>query len=346
MFKKSLALTGLGVLGLGIGSVAHASPDLSGYFDTSLIAVKNKETIYRQQHLNLMLQHTQGIFKFMSEIEFEDATDIDYGDNGPFDHSTGAESARGRVFAERAYGEMNFSKQFNLRVGQQLHTSYYYLNHYPSLTTNYTDPLMKKMIFNWNMRGMLAFGEWNGLYYDAWTARGPVAKSGDIANKNLDNESGQDYGGKIGYTFNIPMGEFSLNLMAAKYSRESGVKADKSSGIELHGNVGKFSLLAEYGKRKQEDSSKTANAYYAIGSYSLDLGDHGELLPFFMYDNYRGDHDGTMLSQSRYALGLTYRPIPTISVKAEYVDMPKHTEDGANVLKSNQASLTFVYFYN
>lgn len=367
-FKKLLltcAIAGTSYSALATG------PDLSGYFDVAMISPKGKSTYYHQQHLNLLMQHQVDKFKFFTELEFEDTPNIDYG--RVYSAKSGGvpgapDSGKGRLFIERAYGEMAITRNDSMRMGQLLTPTYYYLNHYPSIIVNYTNPLTLKTIFNYNEMGVQFFGEKGGFRYDIWTGKGPT--STDTA----QNESGTDYGGKLSYSMHTKKYDLTIAAIAASYAMGdnpnsptdvNGVatatnanlkKSNMAMGLEAVLNYEDFTLWTEYGTRDMKDSfgytpttgahankdsisgSNKMTAYYAIASYVIPVGKKAaELMPWIMIDGlkYKDGFDKVVESKAiqRTTFGLTYRPVPTITWKLEY------TNGGSYKPKNSDGSL-------
>jgi hypothetical protein len=356
---KNLLLSSV-IAGTSLSAFA-AGPDISGYFDVAFLAPKEKSSYFHQQHLNLILQHQVDKYKFFAELEFEDTPNIDYG-RVPVDGAISG--GKGRLFVERAYGEYSYSQYLNLRMGQMLTPTNYYLNHYPSIIVNYTNPLTLKTIFNYNEMGVQVFGEGSGFRYDAWTGKGPNTTK----DTPEQNESGTNFGGKLSYTYDTKDLDMTVALIGASYSlgnhpaqTANAKKADMAMGAELTLSYKGFTLWSEYGTRDLKDKTTTLKnsmtGYYAIGSYTLSLGSQGELIPFVMVDGlkYKEAADDLEARQiSRTILGFAYRPVPTITWKLEYENggsyRPK--KDGALVhiadanYVEDRVVAQFVYFYN
>ncbi len=352
---KKLLLTAA-IAGTNLSAFA-AGPDISGYFDMAMVAPKGKSTYYRQQHLNLIMQHQMNKFKFFSELEFEDAPDLDIG------RTTGAlGDGRGRLFMERAYGEVALSSNDSLRMGQMLAPTHYYLNHYPSVIVNYTNPLTFKTIFTYNELGIMLLGVRNGFQYNVWTGKGPVVAG-------AENESGDNFGAKLGYTYSSKSLEWSLNFLGESYylgdnaSNGMAKKSDMALGAEFIMTYDHFTLWSEFGTRDMKATTATnknkMTAYYLQGSYAVDLQSHGELIPFLMLDGYKQkETTGNVEAKAiqRTTVGLNYRPIPTISWKLEYVNggsykpqdatTGKLAKAGGGQVVEDKVTAQFIYFYN
>jgi hypothetical protein len=215
--------------------------------------------------------------------------------------------------------------------------------------------------------GVQVFGEGSGFRYDAWTGRGP--NTNDTSKEQ--NESGTNIGGKLSYSYDSKDLDMTFAVIGASYSlgnhpanhAANAKKADMAMGAELTLSYKGFTLWSEYGTRDMKDSTDTLKnsmtGYYAIGSYTLGLGSHGELIPFVMVDGLKykeavvGELDAKQIS--RTILGLSYRPVPTITWKLEYENggsyRPKNADGSLfHIADSNYVEdrvvAQFVYFYN
>lgn len=340
MFKFVSAVLSVFLVGCLLPTTSNAALDVSGYFDMELIHPKNTRPYFRQHHLNLLLQHSVENYKFFAEIEFEDAVDLNYGMTPVKDDST--KTKTGRLYMERAYGEVSWSPLANLKVGQMLHTTYYYLNHYPSLTVNFTDPATRKTLFDYNNKGALLWGEYDNFYYDVWTGRGPA-----VADNTAKNEYGMNWGAKLAYTLGLGGNskKATFAFLTAEYSNGPDLGVDRSFAGEIILNWDKFTLTSEFGTRTDDIAANVENVGYAIGSYSFDLANGAEIIPFVMYDSYI--KSSYVEAKTRNAIGVNYKPNPLISVKAEYLTVNSYKSTATTTVDSdNQAALVFVYFYN
>lgn len=359
---KKLLLTAA-IAGSSLSAFA-TGPDISGYFDVAFLAPKDKSTYFHQQHLNLLLQHQVDRFKFFTELEFEDTPNIDYGRVPGKDGGT-VDAGKGRLFMERAYGEMALTKTDSIRMGQILTPTHYNLNHYPSIIVNYTNPLTLKTIFNYNEMGVQLFGEQKGFRYDLWTGKGPTPGKNDIEN----HESGTNYGGKLSYSYHSKKVEWTAAIIGASYSLgdkpANGAKAhgsDIAMGAEFNMTYDAFTLWSDYGTRDMKSSTTTnknkLTGYYVQGSYAIGLGKHGEFIPFIMFDGLKQKEAANEIEAraiKRTTLGFAYRPVPTITWKLEYNKSGSYRPvkaDGSLIklgdvnMIEDKVVAQFVYFYN
>lgn len=329
------------LLGLLGPAMAQAAPDLSGYFDIEYISPNSGSTrpYFRQHHVNLMLQQSVKNYSFFAEIEFEDATDMNYGRTPVLNDAT--KSKTGRLYMERAYGEAVFHPLAHVRAGQMLHTSMYLQNHYPSLTSNFTDPATRKTLFDYNVNGLMVWGESNGFYYDAWTGRGPA-----VADNTAENEAGMNWGAKFAYTLGSGEHTATFAILTAEYANKLNFGVDKSMGYEMALNWGKFGLTSEFGSRTDDiTSANSIDAGYLIGTYHHELSEGAELIPFMMYDTSKTKNQEA--AKTRLALGVTYKPNAAVTTKLEYLSTPEYKSTSTTtVAKESQLAAAFIYFYN
>ena len=338
MFKFVSAVLSVFLVGCLLPTTSNAALDVSGYFDMELIHPKNTRPYFRQHHVNLLLQHSVENYKFFAEVEFEDAVDLDYG-RTPINND-GTKNKTGRLYMERAYGEVSWGPLANLKMGQMLHTTYYYLNHYPSLTVNFTDPATRKTLFDYNIKGAIFWGEYKDFYYDVWTGRGPVA-----ADNTAKNDYGMNWGAKVAYTVGSGNKKATFAVLTAEYSNGPDLGVDRSVAGEIILNWNKFTLTSEFGTRTDDIALNTENVGYAIGSYSFDLANGAEISPFLMYDSYI--KSSFVEAKTRNSIGLNYKPNALVSVKAEYLTINSYKSTATTTVDSdNQAALAFIYFYN
>ncbi len=334
--------------------------NIGGYFDMEYVSVSKQDPYFRQHHLNLLLDHEIENYKFFTEIEFEDAVDLDYG-RTPTKTANGNNTRTGRLFIERAWAQIHFNKLLNIRLGQMLHDSLFLQNHYPSIYTAFTDPSTKKQIFNYNIKGIRAFGEiFSGLSYSFWTGRGPI-----VADDTTNHENGVDWGGKLNYSGDFNTGDFELGLLFGNYNTggPSSHNFEKAMGLELNFNYQNLTLWMEYGLRSENKNSqgtytlssiekpkKDISAYYFLMSYNFELNSNGEISPYILYDSYKKDGDPDR--QNRFAFGVNYRPISVISTKLEYLHKNSYDKMGSSPTNStyvknvDQIAVALIYFYN
>jgi len=342
----------------------QAATSISGYFDMEMFKKKDKAPTYRQHHMNLMMQHEVDIYKFFTEVEFEDATDMNWGNKQSQSPSTGYAkgdfakgSVQGRLFVERAWAEANFSKYFSLRMGQMLHGSLFYQNHYPSIALYTGKQFTRKTIFGRNILGLRITGNLGmGISYQLWNGKD---------NNAVTNEGN---GAKLAWAGMLGQASVSTGVQMAKYNGTANAVDQDALGFEASVDAMGFGLWFEYGTRKMNNDTvkfSTARAAEAktmdiLLSYTMDMEEMGEFVPFFMYSTHEGTgfQKGDVTADSYYTdkkemiFGVNYRPLPTITWKLQYKNQPKTTSyDNTDTLNkgavdSNEVALAFVYFYN
>lgn len=341
-FKKLLV-----IIPFVFSLAAFAEVDISGYFDMEYVTkhgdATNKNPQWRQHHLNLMMEHSVEIYKFFAEIEFEDATELEASDGGNAE-------GHGKLFVERAWADADLFPFLKVRVGQMLNSTLYQQNHYPSIIVNFTRPAIVKKVFDGAYEGMKLYGNLPlNFSYNLWTERAPKKRNDS---NTIENNDGANLGAKVSYLLNIP----SLDLTAdfgvlwAEYKKSSTVTSahwtQASKGFEANINWNNFTLWTEYGTRNDKlVNNNIIKAYYLIASYAFETA-KGEFIPFVMYDNYRKNGD-SLDAKVNKGFGVTFRPIPTLSLKTEYLMSDEYTNtSNVKVKNGNQLAFALVYFYN
>ncbi|MCM2279801.1 MAG: hypothetical protein NDJ89_17135 [Oligoflexia bacterium] len=272
-------------------------------------------------HVSLILQHEISVFKFFNELEFEHVGDGVLLEDG---------AGNGDIVIERAWAQVDGGEHFRLKLGKELVPTVWWIYHYPNLSMQVSRPLMMKKIFRFQNTGLLASGDiLAGFTYDAW-----VSNSNLTATNETDREL--DYGGKLSWAGELPEGQLSLGVLAGHYN-----DADRKRnpwGFDANVSWENFLLWAEYHK------NETRKGYYGVLSYGLPAGAEGVLSPFVFHDSYTDEADSATRGEAkkRLAVGVNYKPIPTIALKSELI----RTFKAGNSVQETGLNLGFVYFFN
>ncbi|MFQ5456456.1 MAG: hypothetical protein ACE5EA_09700 [Nitrospirota bacterium] len=300
----------------GLGSLA----EVSGYFDIEFQATdkKNDKTAFRQHHVSIFITKEINRWNFFSEIEFEDAPQF------AGDGTQAGLEGKGEVLVERVWLEYNRSDLINLRTGVMLIPTYWGVNHYPSFTLSTSRPLIVKKVFPFQIVGAMLHGirYFNdlGIEYNLYTGNGDSDFQGQ-----KDPNNNKAVGLKL--TTHIPLNLFETFNIAAHYYKDKlkdGQDQDVYGG-ELLIDKHPFSLLAEYAYA--DIGGKTG--FYIQPSMNLTK----RVIGFYRYDKRDVDSAKDDKSdQKQHTLGVTFRPIPDISLKAEYfrVEPDDSTKDEYN----------------
>lgn len=345
IFKQDFKMLRHLILSLILVSIssANAEVDISGYLDMEYLSKVDggSEPEFDQHHISVILQHESDIFKALTELEWEHAARIAAEDGG-------TASGDGIVVVERAWGDINFSQLLNLRLGVILNSTIYQQNHFPSIVVNLTRPQIVKNIFDGSYEGIKLYGKvQSGFNYDAWVTRDPKQRNGGSADTE---HAGTSIGSRLGFSRKINR-DFNLNtgLLWANYATSSGtdttIDIENAIGFEAEVNYKNFTLWTEYGERKNNSNSLNNQlGTYSILSYSYYKG-MKEIIPYFMYDRYR-KNSSSEEAIVRTGLGLTYRPIPTITFKSEYLTTSEYETSTSTVESAKQLGFAFIYFFN
>ena len=321
----------------------YAEVDISGYVDMEYLSPidGNSEPEFDQHHISIIFQHETDIYKVLTELEWEHAASISASDGGNA-------SGDGKIVVERAWGDINLSRKFNIRMGVILNSTIYQQNHFPSIVVNLTRPQMVKKIFDGSYEGLKFYGFLGENFnYDAWLTKDPKQRNGG----SVETEhSGTSVGSRVGFNYKFNR-DFYVNtsLLFANFNTTSPTDVEETTtetatGIEAEIVYNNITLWTEYGERKNPDATiNNQRGLYAILSYSHYVGNN-EFIPFFMYDSYR-NHSESKEDIVRTGLGLTFRPRHNISFKSEYLQTSSYETTSTTVDSAQQLGFAFVYFF-
>ncbi|MDF1667647.1 MAG: hypothetical protein P1V97_38270, partial [Planctomycetota bacterium] len=200
---------------------------ISGYYDFEYSdATRGSRESFRQHHVSIFLSRKLGEFRFFTEIEFEDATNIKGNGDGTFNESDG------EVKVETAWGQWEPKDWFKVRAGFFLIPHWYHINHFPYLTNTTLRPNFIRRIVPFQTNGVMIHGTYFfensgtenlsdfGLTYYAYVGNGRTSNPGkgdDDHNKNL--------GGRV--VFHLPRPDWirKLNLGFGTYIEDDSSKA-------------------------------------------------------------------------------------------------------------------------
>lgn len=322
---------------------ANAEVDISGYIDMEYLSPldSQSEPEFDQHHISIIFQHETDIYKVLAELEWEHAAKIEAS-------AGGNASGDGAVIVERAWGDINLSRYFNVRMGVILNSTIYQQNHFPSIVVNLTRPQMVKKIFDGSYEGIKIYGDLaKSFNYDMWVTRDPKQRSGgSTATEHTGTSVGSRLGFKHKYStdFAINTGILWANFNTTNSNDDTSTTIENSLGFEAEINFKNFTLWAEYGERKNPDISENSQrGFYSILSYSHFSG-LNEFIPFLMYDSYRKNNQSEE-AINRTGLGLTFRPRHNISFKSEYLQTSSYKTSTTTIDSAQQLGFAFVYFF-
>jgi hypothetical protein len=306
--------------------------DISGYL--SFRQLQDEEPgsrdTFREYAASVFFSKTVRKWRFHSELNVEKAPHFD---------EDGLKFGPEKLEAHLHTGWVNYAFQDSLqaRAGFLFVPTYWRTHRYQSLTLTVEDPLIDRRIFPTGLSGAMAHGSWysgdGGISYSVFG--GVVPRRAAIAeelhrdevkveeekHEELEYEKGRptSQGGTL--LFHVPTGnrlrtaDFGVQLMRQSYSDG---KSQNIFGFESRLELGPASLLAEFahGSLRREDGKRLyfKEGFYIQPSYRL----HPKLFAVYRYDVLTADNRMDEGAFRRQTFGITFRPIPNLSLKASY----------------------------
>jgi len=280
----------------------EAEPTLNGYYDFEYLVDNEPGTpsTFRQHHLTIFVGAHRGPWRLLSEVEFEDGTEIE-GDGTSV-------NGKGAVKAENAWLERVVSDVLTVRTGKFLLPQYWNVNHYPNIVLSTNRPLMVRDVFPIDTTGVMAFGNrYRGRLGATWNA---YVGNGDTTGATDDNNN-KAAGGRL----TLHLAELwaplvRMDVGGAVHSERAGSGATRDAmdvwGVDAQFNSRIVEVLFEYARRNADQPHE--------GLYvqpSVKVADTVRL--FYRYDWL----DMGVLNQTRHTGGVNVQPRPDLAVKVE-----------------------------
>jgi hypothetical protein len=273
---------------------------------------------FREYSASLFLSKTVGRWRIHSEFNADTAAEYDSDGIHLFPKRPSLS-----VKLDSTFVNYNLRDWFQVQTGFLFIPTYWRTHRYQSTTLTVDEPLMDQVVFPTALKGGALYGDkyWGdgGVSYIAYG--GVDQQSQLIENiQAIQTERAQVVGGKL--TFHVPTRRFFSTFDVAAHRLHRGVgsdnKPDEIYGVELHVGKGQFEVLGEFAHASMDigkgDRSYIRQGYYIQPSYRITQ----QLFAVFRYNNL--NRDSRYADQSRLATqsaGLTYRPIPSVSLKIE-----------------------------
>ena len=303
---------------------APASPsfplDVAGYINFRYVNddAFQEHDFYRDYSASLFLSKTVGRWRF--HAEFNADTAAEYDSNGiHLIHRLPSLS----VTLDNAFVNYNARDWLQLQAGLLFIPTYWRTHRYQSTTLTVDEPLIDQTVFPTALKGIELYGDryWGGggvsyIVYGGVDQQPEFQENTEV----VEIESARTVGGKL--TLHVPSRQFFDTFDVAvqrlhRVGRDDG-KPDEIYGIELKLSKSRYELLGEFAHDSMDvvDGVRTyiRQGYYIQPSYRITP----KLFAVVRYD--RLDRDSRFADQSslaRQSAGLTYRPIPAISLKIE-----------------------------
>ncbi len=353
-----------------LGSAQARALDVFGYFqfdslNTTSEGVKSADPTPKQGNFSpsfvtLMMQHEESIYKFFTEIEFQNGAEhTEAPAGGTVDTTPG-----GEIVVERAYAEMHFHPNLNVVVGKSLSPTLWKANHYPSIVLPVTEPMIvTKETWTGGYTGAMLYGDIGaGFSYKFWFDRGTSSPNGSNAGHN----AGYSRYWQFGYDTKFNGGTVAVGVQSGtrEHTDTTLLKSYETSPVDLNVNLtlGQFGLWAEY-MGGDGSNSKADSGMYAVASYTFSTKNSEKWIPFVLFDQYQQDKaagvaadltNGTTGSNNtafaNFGVGVNYKPSASITHKLEYYtqqNAPKSYNQGEGFANGDsQINYQFVFFYN
>jgi hypothetical protein len=293
--------------------------DVAGYVSFSYINddALQEHDFSRDYSASLFVSKTIGRWRFHSEFNAETAPEYDSDGIHLFPR-------RPSLSVKLDSGFVNFNAHDWLQVqaGLLFIPTYWRTHRYQSTTLTVDEPLIDQTIFPTALKGGAIYGDkyWGdaGVSYIAY---GGIDEQSQFQEKTqvVQNEQAQVVGGKL--TLHVPSREF-LRTFDVAFHRLHRVApdglADELYAVELQLSKNRFEVLGEFEHASLDFVNGVRGfirqGYYIQPSYRITP----RLFAVARYD--RLDRDSRFADQNnltRQSMGLTYRPIPAVSLKIE-----------------------------
>jgi hypothetical protein len=299
--------------------VAPPPLDVAGY-----LAVRNLEsddladrTSFREYSGSIFLSKTIGRWLFHSEINANTAPEWDSEGIHLFPATSHLS-----VKLETASVNFNWRDSLQLQAGFLFVPTYWRTHRYQSTTLTVDEPLIDQAIFPTAFTGAMIHGDKyldeGGISYLFYGGSAQQANFEDAA-ATADLTRSRAVGGKM--VWHLPSRHL-FNTLDVGFQAHRALNSDTSRtqiyGAELNVEIGPIQLLGAF-----EDSSIGASpsqaGYYRQGYYLQPS--YRIAPPLFVVARYewlnRDSRDPEVNRMGKQSLGLTYRPIPAVSVKLE-----------------------------
>jgi len=286
--------------------------DVAGYLsfrhlnDDSL----GEHRFYREYSASLFVSKTLGAWRFHSEFNANTTQEYEAEGIHLFPRRPSL-----NVKLDSAFVNYNARDWFQIEAGFLFVPTYWRTHRYQSTTMTVDEPLMDQNIFPTAFEGVEVHGdkyfESSGLSYYVYAG---ISHEQHFNNDGVDHS--QAFGGKV--VLHLPSRHF-FNAFDVGYHRlhelYPGLRRDQGNMVELYLEKGRVTFLAEFGHSsiRPVDGSR---GHYREGYYlqpwyrithQLFAVVHYELLE---RDNLRAERNAL----GHQSLGLTYRPVPALSL--------------------------------
>src|SRR3984957_3130878 len=293
--------------------------DVAGYVDFRYLNddAFQQHNFFRQYSASLFLSKTIGRWRFHSEFNADTAPELD---------SDGIHLIRPRpslsVKLDSAFLNYNIRDWLQVQTGLLFIPTYWRTHRYQSTTLTVDEPMIDQNIFPTALKGGALYGDkyWGegGVSYMLY---GGVDQQSDFreTTQTVGTEGAHVIGGK--FAVHLPSREFFSTFDVAfhrLHQVDRGGKPDEMYGVELQLRKSRVEVLGEFDHASLDlvngVPSHIRQGYYIQPSYRITP----KLFAVVRYDRLnRNSLYADQDSLARQSAGLTYRPIPSVSLKIE-----------------------------
>jgi hypothetical protein len=320
--------------------------DVAGYIDFRYVNddALQEHNFYRDYSASLFLSKTVGRWRFHAELNADTAAEYD--DEGI--HLLPRRPSLS-VTLDSAFVNYNAWDWLQLQAGLLVIPTYWRTHRYQSTTLTVDEPLIDQTVFPAALKGAALYGDryWGSggmsyIVYGGVDQQSQFQESTEV----VEIETAHTIGGKL--TLHVPTRQFFNTFDVAvqrlhRVGTDDG-KPDEIYGVELHLSKSRYELLGEFAHDSMDVvdgvRSYIRQGYYVQPSYRI----IPKLFAVVRYD--RLDRDSRYADQSslaRQSAGLTYRPIPGISLK---IEADRYEPQGARMPAYYGVTTALVWFFH
>jgi hypothetical protein len=319
--------------------------DVAGYINFRYVNddALQEHNFYRDYSASLFLSKTVGRWRF--HAEFNADTAAEYDDEGI--HLLPRHPSLS-VTLDNAFVNYNARDWLQLQAGLLFIPTYWRTHRYQSTTLTVDEPLIDQTVFPTALKGVSLYGDryWGdgGVSY---TVYGGVDQQSEFQEDTqvVEVERAHTVGGKL--TLHVPSRHFfrTFDIAVQRLHRVGADgKPDEIYGVELHLSKSRYEVLGEFAHASVDvvDGIRgyIRQGYYIQPSYRITP----KLFAVVRYDQL--DRDSRYADQSslaRQSAGLTYRPIPGISLK---IEGDRYEPQGTRVPAYYGVTTALVWFFH
>jgi len=286
------------------------SVSISGYADVE--AIRSSEAGSKPgfgiHHMSLFFKKViDPKWRFFSEVEYEDGTQIAFEDTGDCTKCSGA------VYLESMNFDFAWSPELGFRAGRFFTPAgIWSVDHYPPFVPTQQIPLHIREIFPQVTDGAMVFG--SRLIDGSFVNYNLYVGNGESNRGNEDSNSAKAIGAKGSVT--LPYLGL-LQVGASMYHDKMNDSTTKTVlGLDTKMKIGALSIQSEYAKGKY--SPDAATKYDRNGFYAQFLYDIAKLTLGYRFDVYNPDTAKTNAGENVNSLIVNYHVSKDIVLKLEH----------------------------